>query len=176
MYTFPRCSRFDLAEVDHGESEIARKTTKAFKVRPRRGGVDSTPMLIPGFPSKPSTVVVLESDLDAALAHLRGLPFGITGSLPAAWGRRRRERIGEALGPRPRCDALAVVAPGVWALVRPFGVDVTGANNRDKRLQARLLIRPSPFGATRLIKLPLPGPEPGKPDSRGGGRKDAPEN
>lgn len=65
--------------------------------------------MIVSLAARPPTVVVLESDLDAALAHLRGLPFGVTGSLPAAWGRQRLlQRIREALGPRPRCAA----APG----------------------------------------------------------------
>ena len=58
-------------------------------------------------------VVVSEPDQQAALAHLRGLPF--RQNLPASWDRQRlMDLVREAIGRSPKVGAVADVAPEVF--------------------------------------------------------------
>ena len=85
-------------------------------------------------------LVVSEPDLDAALEHLRGLPY--RNSLPKAWDRQRLlGLIREAVGRRPKVGQLLDVAPGVYGVIQPFGIDLAEDHDRDTRLQVWLAIR-----------------------------------
>ncbi|MCY0852530.1 hypothetical protein [Cupriavidus sp. D39] len=81
-------------------------------------------------------LVVSEPDLDTALAHLRSLPY--QNASPVAWERQRLiQQIREAIGADRHVNGLYGIAPGVFAIVKPFGIDLArGAGEPDGRLQA----------------------------------------
>ncbi len=59
---------------------------------------------------------------DAAVAHLRELPHSATASMPVEWSRKRfLDTLTATLRANPRRKGALPVAPGVWALVQPFG-------------------------------------------------------
>lgn len=69
-----------------------------------------------------------EPEIEAAISHLRGLPHG--------------QRLREAIGSRPMVGQLYDVAPGVYALIKPFGADlIRGGASKAEFLQAWILIR-----------------------------------
>lgn len=98
-------------------------------------------------------VVVSETDIEAALDHLRALPY--RPSLPVSWEDRQRllNQLREAIGQRPKFDQCHGVAPGVFAIVKPFGVDLVSQGEPDGRLQVWLLIRPCGTDPTRITRL-----------------------
>jgi hypothetical protein len=97
-------------------------------------------------------VVVSETDIEAALDHLRALPYRPL--LPVSWDRQRfLGRLREAIGQRPKFDQCHGVAPGVFAIVKPFGVDLFSQGEPDGRLQVWLLIRPCGTDPTRITRL-----------------------
>jgi hypothetical protein len=86
-------------------------------------------------------LVISETDIEAALNHLRNLPY--SAALPEAWHRKRLlDQLREAIGKRPKLDQCYGVAPGVFAIIKPFGVDLASYYEPDERLQVWLLIRP----------------------------------
>lgn len=106
------------------------------------------------FGSSKQEVVVSETDIDAALNHLRTLPY--RAALPVAWDRQRLlNQLREVLGQRLRVDQCHGVAPGVFAIVKPFGVDLAsqGEPDGDGRLQVWLLIRPCGTDPNRITRL-----------------------
>lgn len=90
---------------------------------------------------KAQTLVVSEPDLDAAIAHLRSLPHQKASPVP--WERQRLvQEIREAIGAARHLDGLYSIAPGVFAIVKPFGIDLArGPDEPDGRLQVWLAIR-----------------------------------
>ncbi len=104
------------------------------------------------FGSNTQEVVVSEIDIEAALDHLRTLPY--RAALPAAWDRQRLlNLLREALGQRPKIDQCHSVAPGVFAIVKPFGVDLVSHGEPDGRLQVWLLMRSFGTDPTRITRL-----------------------
>jgi hypothetical protein len=102
----------------------------------------------------PSELVISDSDLDAALGHLRTLPGSVSGALPYTWSKKRLvDLTREAIGPRPKIDDFKQVAPGVWALVKPFGVDLKDWDESDDRLQVWLLLRTVGTDSSRLLSI-----------------------
>lgn len=96
-------------------------------------------------------VVVSETDIEAALTHLKTLTY--RASLPLSWDRQRLlNQLREAIGQRPKIDQCHGVAPGVFAIVKPFGVDLV-SHEPDERLQVWLLIRPCGTDPTRITGL-----------------------
>lgn len=83
-----------------------------------------------------------EPEIEAAISHLRSLPHGPR--MPESWHRQYLlERLREAASARPRVDDLYDVAPGVYALIKPFGADLQrGGASKAGSLQAWILIRP----------------------------------
>jgi hypothetical protein len=97
-------------------------------------------------------VVVSETDMKAALDHLRTLPY--TPSPPLSWDRQRLlNQLREAIGQRPKINQCHGVAPGVFAIVKPFGVDLVSHGETDGRLQIWLLIRPCGTDPTQITRL-----------------------
>lgn len=98
-------------------------------------------------------LVICERDIDAALGHLRALPHGTM--LPLSWDRQHfLGQLREAIEPRPKLDQCYGVAPGVFAIVKPFGVDLVSSRGEpDGRLQVWLLIRPVGTDPTRITTL-----------------------
>lgn len=89
---------------------------------------------------KPPQLVISEPDIEMALKHLRGLPF--RNNLPFAWDRQRLlGLIREAAGVRPKVDQLLEIAPGVFGIIKPFGVDLSGCSEAERRLQVWLAVR-----------------------------------
>lgn len=106
------------------------------------------------FGSNKQEVVVSETDIEAALDHLRTLPYRAV--RPVAWDRQHLlNQLCEALGQRPKFDQCHGVAPGVFAIVKPFGVNLVsqGEPDGDGRLQVWLLIRPCGTDPTRITRL-----------------------
>ncbi|QPS78371.1 MULTISPECIES: hypothetical protein [Delftia] len=89
---------------------------------------------------KKADLVISEPDVQAALDHLRGLPF--RPAAPAAWDRKRLlDQIGAVTAKVEVGDCLDV-APGVYAIIKPFGVDLLrGEGGSDGRLQVWLCVR-----------------------------------
>jgi hypothetical protein len=72
-----------------------------------------------------SQIVISEPDIDAAVAHLRELPYSATASMPVERSRKRfLDTLAATLRANPNAKGALPVAPGVWALVQPFGVDL----------------------------------------------------
>lgn len=74
--------------------------------------------------------------------------------MPVSWDRTHLlNQLREAIGQFPKIDQCSDVAPGVFALIKPFGVDLVGSGEPDNRLQVWLLIRPSGTDASRVTSL-----------------------
>ncbi|ALS68365.1 hypothetical protein AT395_25130 (plasmid) [Pandoraea apista] len=101
----------------------------------------------------PQAMVVSESDIDAALAHLSGLPFRARS--PVRWERQRLfQRIREVIGAERRVDRLYNIAPGVFAIVKPFGIDLAHpVAEPEERLQVWLAIRSVGTDPARISSL-----------------------
>jgi hypothetical protein len=97
-------------------------------------------------------VVVSEPDIEAALAHLRSLPF--RKPLPEKWDRQHLlKMLKEALGKRPKLGQCISVAPGVFGIVKPFGIDLAQHGDPDDRLQVWLAIRPCGTDPAHITEL-----------------------
>ncbi|MGA4422873.1 hypothetical protein ACI2UY_22295 [Ralstonia nicotianae] len=89
-----------------------------------------------------SQIVISEPDIEAAVAHLRGLPHSATATMPAEWSRKRfLDTLTATLRANPKAKGALPIAPGVWALVQPFGVDLAGSFEPDERRQVWVLLR-----------------------------------
>jgi hypothetical protein len=90
-----------------------------------------------------SQIVISEPDIEAAVAHLRKMQYSATATMPVEWSRKRfLDTLAATLKANPKVKGALPVAPGVWALVQPFGVDLAGAAfDRDERRQVWVLLR-----------------------------------
>lgn len=96
-------------------------------------------------------MVVSDAEIDLAVEALRRLPG--RKHLPRAWDRTKViEQIRLAVGPAPVPDLAYQVAPGIDAVVAPFGSDKLGAA-LDDRWQVLLLVRQAPPGSRKLVEL-----------------------
>ena len=104
------------------------------------------------FGSKKSDLVISEPDVQAALDHLRSLPF--RPAAPAAWDRKRLlDQISEVTA-RAKVGDCFDVAPGVYAIIKPFGVDLLrGKGGFDGRLQVWLCVRARGTDHERVTNL-----------------------
>lgn len=97
-------------------------------------------------------LVVSETDIEAALAHLRMLPY--RAAAPMSWDRQHFfNLLREAMHGKPKINEYYSVAPGVFAIIKPFGVDLVSSGEPDGRLQVWLLIRSSGTDPTRVTTL-----------------------
>ncbi|MDX1252318.1 MAG: hypothetical protein IDH49_08765 [Gammaproteobacteria bacterium] len=86
------------------------------------------------------SLVVTEPDIEDALKHLRSLPF--SNPLPKSWDRLRLlSMIRDSIGKAPKVGQLFDIAPGVFGIIKPFGVDLAGQRESDGRLQVWLAVR-----------------------------------
>lgn len=96
------------------------------------------------FAKAKKAVYVSEPDVQAALDHLRTLPYSRADSTPRAWD---RQRLVVALqeeahkGTLQHVGNIQPIGPGVWALVKPLGVDMKSMPDKPEGLQVWLLIR-----------------------------------
>lgn len=103
-----------------------------------------------------TAIYVSEPDLQAALDHLRALPYSRAEATPRAWD---RQRLVVALQDEARKGKLGkvgdihAIGPGVWAMVKPLGVDLLHMPEHPVGLQIWLLIRPVGTDPTVLTKL-----------------------
>jgi hypothetical protein len=101
--------------------------------------------------SQHSWIVISESDIEAALSHLRDLPH--RNPMPDPWDRQRLlNSLRKVLARQPHINNCMAVAPGVFAIVKPFGADLA-AHAPDARWQVWLLIRPWGTDRTRVTRL-----------------------
>jgi hypothetical protein len=89
-----------------------------------------------------SQIFMSEPDIKAAVAHLRALPYSATAAMPVEWSRKRfLDTLAATLRANPRTKGALPVAPGVWMLVQPFGVDLAGTPfDQGKRQQVWVLL------------------------------------
>lgn len=98
------------------------------------------------------TIVVSEPDIQAALTHLRSMPF--RENAPISWDRQYVVNlIREAAGNAPKVDDCFQVGPGVYGLVKPFGVDLAGGPHAEGRLQVWIAIRAVGTDPTKVTEL-----------------------
>lgn len=104
-----------------------------------------------------SQIVISEPDIAAAVAHLRALPHSATAAMPAEWSRKRfLDTLTATLKANPRAKGTLAVAPGVWALVQPFGIDLAGAAyDQDERRQVWVLLRAAGTDPSRVEPLTI---------------------
>ena len=99
-----------------------------------------------------SNLVISEPDIEAALAHLRNLGQS---PLPENWQREHLlKRIHDALKSGLKPEHYVGVAPGIFAIIKPFGVDLIGLND-ETRLQVWLLVRPNGTDPSRITNLSI---------------------
>jgi hypothetical protein len=97
-------------------------------------------------------LLISETDIEAALGHLRDLPHA--GNLPWSWHRKRLlDAIRDALPPYPLIGGMVQVAHGVFASVQPFGWDMTDSQDHDNtdRMQVVLAIRSHETDPKRMV-------------------------
>lgn len=98
------------------------------------------------------TIVVSEPDIQAALTHLRSLPF--RERVPVSWDRHYVVNlIREAAGSAPKIGDCFEVGPGVYGVVKPFGVDLAGGPHAEGRLQVWIAIRSVGTDSTEVTEL-----------------------
>ncbi|ECH2288234.1 hypothetical protein [Enterobacter cancerogenus] len=106
------------------------------------------------FIRRKQEIVVSETDIEAALSHLRSLPY--RDLMPVSWDRLRLlSQLNEAIGRNPKIDEYHGIAPGLFAIIKPFGVDLMSHGEPDGRLQVWLLIRPCGTDPTRVVSLSM---------------------
>jgi hypothetical protein len=99
-------------------------------------------------------IVISESDIDAALEHLRSLsyrPFE-----PESWERSALLlEVKKQISSHLKCGGGFYVAPGVYAIVNYFGIDLIGspAGSNDVPWQVFLLIRNHHTDLNRMTVL-----------------------
>lgn len=98
------------------------------------------------------TVVISEPDLQAALAHLRSLPF--RANAPALWDRQHvLNLIREGAGSAPKVGDCIEVGAGIYGIVKPLGVDLAGGPHADGRLQVWIAIRSAGTDLANVVEL-----------------------
>lgn len=104
------------------------------------------------FRKSAPTIVVSEPDIQAALTHLRSLPF--RQHAPVSWDRQYVvSLIRNAVGDAPKVGDCLEVGPGVYGVVKPFGVDLAGGPHTDGRLQVWIAIRAAGTDPTNVTEL-----------------------
>lgn len=103
-------------------------------------------------------LVISEPDIQMALEHLRSLPFSKTGTMPKSWGREWvLQCVRDALKARKQGvlgeDLCVSVGPGLWAIVMPYGVDLAGTSDTERRRQVWLVIRSVGTDPNSIIEL-----------------------
>ena len=97
--------------------------------------------------------VISESDIEAALEHLRALPHRSARSMDID-RQRLLNRLEEVTGKSDvKSKQWHQVAPGVFAIFQPFGVDLASSDANDGRLQVWLLIRHHGTDPQRVTRL-----------------------
>lgn len=103
------------------------------------------------FQAKPK-FVISEPDIQAAVSHLRSLPFRPEG--PASWDRQYViDQVREALTSKTKVGDFLEVGPGVYGIVKPFGVDLAGGPHGQGRLQVWIAIRSAGSDPTNVVEL-----------------------
>lgn len=104
------------------------------------------------FSVKSQTIVISEPDLQAALAHLRSLPF--RPSTPLAWDRQYvLNLVREAIPAKAKVGDWMEIGPGVYGLLKPFGVDLAGAPNAEGQVQVWIAIRSAETDPNQITEI-----------------------
>ena len=99
-----------------------------------------------------SSVVISEPDIQAALSHLRSLPFAP--AAPIAWDRHQlMNSIRDALPKKLKIGETLEIGPGVYGILKPFGVDLARFPLTSGRLQVWIAIRSVGTDPTSVIDL-----------------------
>lgn len=97
-------------------------------------------------------IVISEPDIQAALQHLRSLPF--REPTPITWDRQHFVNlIREAVRHGPKVNEFLEVGPGIYGVVKPFAIDLAGGPKAEGRLQVWITIRS--VGMARRIAAAL---------------------
>lgn len=74
--------------------------------------------------------------------------------MPESWDRQHLlNLIREAVGTSPKVGQSFDVAPGVFGVIKPFGVDLAGISGADGRLQVWLAVRRSGTDPAHVTQL-----------------------
>ncbi|MFJ7794635.1 hypothetical protein [Pseudomonas sp. NPDC096950] len=108
------------------------------------------------FTKAKTAIYVSEPDIQAALDHLRALPYSKADSTPRAWDRQGllvalQEQASK--GALKQVGDMQSIGPGVWALVKPLGVDLLRMPNKPEGLQIWLLLRSAGTDPSALTEL-----------------------
>ncbi len=103
-------------------------------------------------------LVISEPDIEAALRYLRAMPYRSV--LPVSWDRLRvLGYLRRATGAYPEMDRCYPIGPGLFAVIKPFGLDLVTRTGLpydpkpDGRWQVWVLIRPCETDTTRTVRL-----------------------
>lgn len=104
------------------------------------------------FGSKQQAIVISEPDLQAALVHLRSLPF--RPNTPLSWDRQYvLNLVREVIPAKPKVGDWLEISSGLYGVIKPFGVDLAGGPHAEERLQVWIAIRSvgtDPMNVTQL--------------------------
>lgn len=108
------------------------------------------------FAKAKTAVFVSEPDIQAALDHLRALPYSKADSTPRAWDRQGllvelQEQVNR--GALQQIGDMQSIGPGVWALVKPLGMDLLRMPGKSEGLQVWLLLRSVGTDPSALTEL-----------------------
>lgn len=99
-------------------------------------------------------ILISDPDLEAAHRHLAAQPYSKAASMPECWSRQHvLNLVAGAIGDAPKPDCLYPVASGLWALVKPVGIDIVDWPAHDSRLQVWLLVRPANTDPASLTEI-----------------------
>jgi hypothetical protein len=97
-------------------------------------------------------IVISEPDIQAALEHLRSLPF--REPTPGAWDRQNFINLTrEAVRHGPKVNELLEIGPGIYGVVQPFAIDLAGGPKAEGRLQVWITIRSVGTDPANLVEL-----------------------
>jgi hypothetical protein len=89
---------------------------------------------------KQARFVITKPDILAAVSHLNSLPY--SNPLPKPWDQQHLiNSIREALGQKTKVGDVIDIAPGVFGIIKPFGVDLSRFMEHEGRLQVWIAIR-----------------------------------
>jgi hypothetical protein len=104
------------------------------------------------FAGKSSVVVISEPDVQAALSHLRALPYRPTS--PVAWDRQYLlGLVREAMPAKIKVGDLLEIGPGLYGIIKPFGVDLAGGPIAEGRLQVWIAVRSAGTDPSNICKI-----------------------
>lgn len=97
-------------------------------------------------------LVISEPDIQAALTHLRSLMY--RPNMPITWDKKSLlMRIRDVVPHNVKVDACVQIGPGIYGIIKPFGIDLADYASADNRLQVWIAIRSGGTDPNNICKL-----------------------